>query len=412
MTTTTAAPPKASRPTKAGKAVTPVKGQTMAQAYGLSEAQLEELGQSFDAIRARITAELGEEDVEYIRRVIRWQRGCEVAGRASLFLGWLPPFWLLGATALSVSKILDNMEIGHNIMHGQYDWTRDPTLSAHGFEWDTACPGDQWRHSHNYLHHTFTNIVGKDRDLGYGILRMTEQEPWTPKALINPVAAAILAAIFQYGVMLHDVEFEKVLSGEKSREDARATLRAGLKKSGKQGLKDYVLWPALTGPSFLPAVAAGATANLVRNLWAFMIIFCGHFPAGVHDFTVEESEGESKGHWYFRQILGSANIDGGKLFHIMSGNLSFQIEHHAFPDIPARRYQQVAGEVKALCERFGLPYNSRGLTRQFGSVIGKITRLALPSKPASVTAEPTGDPTPTTKTTKTTKTDRSTKVAA
>ena len=58
------------------------------------------------------------------------------------------------------SKILDNMEIGHNIMHGQYDWTGDPALASKKFEWDTACPSDQWRHSHNYMHHTYTNIVG------------------------------------------------------------------------------------------------------------------------------------------------------------------------------------------------------------------------------------------------------------
>ena len=82
--------------------------------------------------------------------------------------------------ALSLSKILDNMEIGHNVMHGQYDWMRDPALNSKMFEWDTACPGDQWRHSHNYMHHTYTNILGKDRDIGYGVLRMDESQKWNP----------------------------------------------------------------------------------------------------------------------------------------------------------------------------------------------------------------------------------------
>ena len=119
-------------------------------------------------------------------------------------------------------------------MHGQYDWTRDPALSSKRFDWDTACPGDQWRHSHNYEHHTFTNIVGKDRDVGYAILRISPEQRWTPVALGNPLYAALLALIFEHGVMLHDVEVERVMSGEKTWADAWPTLRAGLRKSAAQ----------------------------------------------------------------------------------------------------------------------------------------------------------------------------------
>ena len=60
--------------------------------------------------------------------MIRAQRGLEVAGRGLMFAGFFPPAWLAGVTALSLSKILDNMEIGHNVMHGQYDWMNDPEL--------------------------------------------------------------------------------------------------------------------------------------------------------------------------------------------------------------------------------------------------------------------------------------------
>jgi fatty acid desaturase len=361
---------------------------TVAEDFGLTQDDLDAIAAEIDAIRAEVVADLGTEDVDYIRRVIKIQRGLEVGGRGLLFLGSLPPAWLAGTAALSLSKILDNMEIGHNVMHGQYDWTRDPALAGNSFDWDTACPGDQWRHSHNYLHHTYTNILGKDRDIGYGILRMSEDQRWTPAALINPVAALLLALMFEHGVMLHDVEVERILNGDKTFAEAWPTLQAGLRKSGKQGFKDFVLWPLLTGPLFLSTLAANATAGVVRNLWTFTIIFCGHFPAGTYVFTVEESEGESKGHWYFRQMLGSANIEGGPLFHVLSGNLSHQIEHHLFPDLPARRYSEVAPKVRDLCERYGLPYNSGSLTRQFGTVISKICRLALPGRTPSMKTEP------------------------
>jgi NADPH-dependent stearoyl-CoA 9-desaturase len=351
---------------------------TTAARYGLSPEALDAFGAEMDALRLAVLADLGQDDVDYIRKVIKVQRGLAAGGRAVLFASWFPPAWVAGAAALSLSKILDNMEIGHNVMHGQYDWTRDPALSSQAFDWDTACPGDQWRHSHNYLHHTFTNIVGKDRDIGYGILRMSPDQRWTPAALANPAIALALCLMFEHGVMLHDVEFERLLSGEKSWAEAWPTLRAGLRKSAKQALKDYVIWPVATGPSAVPRAAADLTANVVRNIWAFMIIFCGHFPEGTHEFTLDETAGESRGHWYFRQLLGSANISGSRLFHILSGNLSHQIEHHLFPDLPAARYPSMAPQVREICQRYGLPYHTGPLRKQFGSVIRKIGRLALP----------------------------------
>ena len=138
----------------------------------------EEFGRELDELRARVVSDLGERDATYIRRVIKAQRALEVGGRGLLFAGILPPFWLAGTAMLAASKILDNMEIGHNVMHGQYDWMGDPALTGRNFDWDSACPGYQWRHSHNYMHHTYTNIVGMDRDIGYGILRMSEDQRW------------------------------------------------------------------------------------------------------------------------------------------------------------------------------------------------------------------------------------------
>ena len=111
-----------------------------------------------------------------------------------------------------------------------------------------------------------------------------------------------------------------------------------------------------------------------------MIIFCGHFPEGVEEFSEEEAENETRGGWYLRQMLGSANLTGSRLFHILSGNLSHQIEHHLFPDIPAHRYAEIAVEVREICERYGLPYNAGPLGKQFGSVVKKIFRLAVPER--------------------------------
>ncbi len=346
----------------------------------LSPEQMQAFGQELDAIRDRVLADLGERDARYIRGIIRRQRLLEISGRGLLFLGFFPPAWIAGVAALSASKILDNMEIGHNIMHGQYDWMNDPALSSRQFDWDTACPGEQWRHSHNYLHHTFTNVQGIDRDIGYGVLRMSDEKPWHPYYLLNPLWAFLLAIFFQYGVALHDLEVERVLKGKREKRQTLRVAKGIWRKTSRQTLKDYLLFPLLAGPFAALVFTGNLVANLVRNLWSYTIIFCGHFPDGVQQFPKTILDNETRGQWYYRQLLGSANLSGGRLFHIMSGNLSHQIEHHLFPNLPAHRYAEISTEVQGICRRYGLPYNQGPLTRQFGSVLRRIFRLALPGQ--------------------------------
>jgi linoleoyl-CoA desaturase len=124
---------------------------------------------------------------------------------------------------------------------------------------------------------------------------------------------------------------------------------------------------------------ANATANLMRNLWSYMIIFCGHFPDGALHFTEEEIEDETRAEWYLRQILGAANFEGGELLHILSGNLGFQIEHHLFPDLPSNRYAEISVRVRQLCEKYDIPYTTGPLHRQYGQALRTIWKLSLPN---------------------------------
>jgi fatty acid desaturase len=89
------------------------------------------------------------------------------------------------------------------------------------YEWDNVCPSEQWKYSHNYIHHTYTNILGKDRDIGYGVLRMDEDQQWRPYYLGNPVYATLLMLFFEWGVMMHDLEFERIVAGERTWADTK-----------------------------------------------------------------------------------------------------------------------------------------------------------------------------------------------
>ncbi|HEY3805205.1 MAG TPA: acyl-CoA desaturase [Kofleriaceae bacterium] len=344
----------------------------------LTDTEADAFGRELDALRLATFAKLGQDDVDHIRRVIRLVRYSEAGGRALLHFGLGPLTFVLGTSALGAAKILENMEVGHNVMHGQYDWTGDPELDGKRYEWDTACTGEDWRHSHNYEHHTFTNVLGCDRDVGYGVLRVTPAQHWHARHLLQPIYAAVLALFFQWGVGLHDLRVAEAIGGRVPWAELRTRARPFLRKAAWQLGRDYVVFPALALWNAPRVLAGNALANMMRNLWSFAVIFCGHFPEGVAVYSKGDLDGESRGRWYLRQLMGSANIEGGTAMHLLSGHLSFQIEHHLFPDLPASRYPELAPAVRAICARYGVPYNTGGFAHQLGSVAKQLARYSLP----------------------------------
>ncbi len=345
----------------------------------LNRDEVAALQAELDQVRAEVVADLGDKDARYIRRVIRVQRYSALAGRIALFFGFNPITWPLGVFMLSVAKILENMEIGHNVMHGQYDWMHDPKLNSQTYEWDNVGTSDDWRHTHNYKHHTYTNILGKDEDLGYDVIRITPEQRWTPATLFQPLYALTLGTLFQWGVAIQNLRLGRYF-GKRRKPLSELSERgapAG-RKMLRQLFKDYLFFPLLSGPNFLGTLAGNLVANVVRNLWTWAIIFCGHFPAGARVYTQQETANETRGDWYLRQLNGSANFSGATWFHIMSGHLSHQIEHHMFPDIPAHRYREMAPKVQDICERYGQQYNTASFPHQFATVWGKILRYSLP----------------------------------
>ncbi len=352
----------------------------------LTPAQIEAFGAELDALRSEVLDSLGESEALYIRRVQALVRYSEIGGRGLLFAGWLPPAWLAGAGLLAFSKIVDNMELGHNVMHGQYDWMNEPSLRGDTYEWDHACDGDAWRHSHNYMHHAYTNVQGKDRDIGYGFLRLFASQPWQPLHLAQAGVAVGLATLFQWGIALHDLEIDEVLRGRVPLATLRRQAPPILRKVLRQFAKDYVVFPVLAGPAFLPVLTGNLAANLVRNLWTFGIIFCGHFTADAETFPETVLEDESRGAWYLRQIRGSSNLTGGPTFHFLTGNLSHQIEHHLYPDVPAVRYADMAERVREICARYEQHYNTGSFWSQFATVVARIVKYSFPTWSA---AEPT-----------------------
>ncbi len=395
----------------------------------LTDEQIEELAKEFDAIHDDVYEDLGDRDRLYITSMIGMHRRLAVMARVLLLASRFKPAWVLGTAANSSAKILENMEIGHNVLHGQWDWMNDPYIHSTTWDWDTASTSEAWKHSHNYIHHTYTNIRGKDKDLGYEIMRIDPHQGWHPVYLLQPFYNVLLAMFFEWGVAFHDMDFEAIRRGDKPKEKVAEDLKGIAGKARTQIVKDYVAWPLISAlaagavkvavestrysrreklaarmrgalprrtgrreiakdlalrvaaggaRTYRDTVIANLTANFVRNVWSYSIIFCGHFPDQTYTFSEKEVEDESRGAWYVRQLVGAANIEGSAFFHVASGNLGYQVEHHLYPDMPSTRYAEIAPRVKDICERYELPYNSGPFLKQLGMVQRTILRLAFP----------------------------------
>jgi linoleoyl-CoA desaturase len=409
----------------------------------LTDEQIEAIGKEFDALHDEVFDDLGERDAKYIHGMIDLHRRLALLGRVLLVGSRYRPMWLAGTATLSLAKILENMEIGHNVMHGQWDWMNDPVINSSAWDWDSASTAEAWKHSHNYIHHTYTNIRGKDKDLGYEIMRIDPHQKWHPVYLAQPFYNLVLAALFEWGVASHDLDFDAIRRGEKSKEKVRREAKGMAIKGRDQIVKDYIAFPVLSGllnvaadfaiaaagidrkaakrgkrsrrevararaqgalakarrkapprarygligqlierksfrQPFKSTLSADFTANIVRNVWAYAIIFCGHFPDQTYTFSQEETEDETRGARHVRQLLGAANIEGGPLFHVISGNLGYQVEHHLYPDMPSTRYGEIAPRVREICEKYELPYNTGPFLKQLGMVQRTIIRLAFP----------------------------------
>ncbi|OKH78067.1 stearoyl-CoA 9-desaturase [Mycobacterium sp. ST-F2] len=350
----------------------------------LTEADIEALGVELDAIRQDIEESRGARDARYIRRTIAAQRALEVAGRLLLLRSSKRSYWWAGASTLGVAKIVENMEIGHNVMHGQWDWMNDPEIHSSTWEWDMNGVSKHWRFTHNFMHHKYTNILGMDDDVGYGLIRVTRDIRWKPLHLFNLVFNTVLSLLFEWGVGLQHLELGKIFKGRDDRKATMIRVREFSVKAVHQLTKDYVAYPAITslspGATFKSTAKANFMANVIRNVWANAVIFCGHFPDGAEKFTKTDMVGETKGEWYLRQMLGSANFNSGPVLRFMSGNLSHQIEHHLYPDLPSNRLYEISIRVRALCEKYDLPYTTGNFLVQYGKTWRTIAKLSVPNK--------------------------------
>jgi len=338
----------------------------------LNEQKYDEIHQAFESIKEKHRKDLGQKDIRYIKGIRRNSRIFEAIGRALIWC--LPgPFALLGVPFLFLHRNLEAIEIGHNVLHGQYDSFEEiPQFHSRKFRWKAPIDEAAWRQEHNGIHHVHTNVYEKDPDLNHGFLRTNSKVPHNKWHYFQlPIYLLIV-----YPRMLYNFNTQNLGLNDEFRENRFPLGNKGyavfenteqlsdddVKKRHNRAVwrvvvKEYLLFPLLalvTGYGFLKVFLANLLADVMNNYWIALTIQATHLTEPLQP----EDALKNKGKWYVSQLDSSVNFKGTRWQSILWGHLNYQVEHHLFPDIPAHRYPDMAIEVQQVCQQYNLPYKS------------------------------------------------------
>ncbi|MCB9681067.1 MAG: fatty acid desaturase [Alphaproteobacteria bacterium] len=354
------------------------------------EERLAAFGKAIDAVRRRVEADLGEEDLAWIRRVDRTSRVLEVVGRGLIHFSLEPVSWSLGVVALWLHKQLQATEVGHTVLHGAFDKIEGAgRYHSDTWWWEVPIDEEAWHEGHNLRHHQHTNIAGKDPDIHFGPVRLTEHTPhhgYHERQL--PYLVGFIWPAFGFTMNMHFTGLTDLYVGNGRPEGSdflpdrhwRTLLRAhrrALRKFVPYYAKEYVLFPALAGPLWWKVALGNAASEVMRDLYTAATILCGH----VGEETAAYPEGtraRGKGAWYAMQVEASNDFEVPLPISILCGALDRQIEHHLFPRFPTNRLRQIAPEVRAICEAHGVRYRTGSWGEILRGALRRVGHLARP----------------------------------
>src|SRR4030095_2851910 len=343
-----------------------------------------------DSLREQIARKLGKEDVDYIKQVKKISRFSEILGRSLIHFSLDPFPWSAGVFTLWIHKQLDIAEIGHSALHGCWDGLigAEEFYSA-SFSWNTPIEEESWKRGHNQLHHNYTNVVGRDPDVNFAILRISEKTPWAPHNLFQIGFSLFSAPLFSWALNFyftglgdlfrspHAEGYTDVLPDRKLK-----TILGALGQSAKKlvpyFLYNYGLWPLLAGPFWGKVFAGNFTADVMRNLYSWATIYAGHFGDDL-EYYDPSFRPKGRGQWYKSQVEAAHDYKVPQLLSIFCGALDCQIEHHLFPELPPNRLREIRPRVQQICERYGVRYHKAGWGSTLKKSLLRIARMSLPT---------------------------------
>jgi linoleoyl-CoA desaturase len=350
--------------------------------------RLERFGKALDAVRQREEALVGADDLAWIRRVDRFSRTMEVVGRVLIHVSLEPVTFSVGVVALWLHKQLQATEVGHTVLHGAFDRIE----GDHGFRserwwWEVPIDEEAWKEGHNQRHHQFTNVAGKDPDIHFGPVRLTEHTPYAPRhATQLPFSLLVLFPNFGVTMNAHFTGLTDLYVGNGRPErfdflpdDTWPTVLRAHRRAWRKVLpylgKEYVLFPLLAGPFFWKVLLGNWLSETLRDVYTAATIYCGHVGEDVASYP-EGTRARGKGAWYAMQVEASHDFEVPLPISILCGALDRQIEHHLFPRLPTNRLRAIAPEVRRICEEHGVVYKTGTWWQVLKKALKQIARLS------------------------------------
>ena len=344
-----------------------------------------------DAIRRRVEAEIGPDDLAYIERVDRFSSAMEVVGRVLIHVSMDPVTFTAGVGALWLHKQLQATEVGHTALHGAFDKIEGADrYQSKTYRWATPIDEESWRYVHNVRHHQYTNVAGKDPDIHFGPIRLNDHTPWAPEHRSQVRRAYLLMANFAFGINMQYTGLgEALLDGngrggydfieDNTRETRRTAWKKALRKFAPYYGKEYVLFPLLAGPMFWKVLLGNWLTEVMRDVYSAATIFVGHVGEDVADYE-EGTKAHSRGEWYKMQVEATHNYEVPLPVSILCGALDRQIEHHLFPKLPTNRLREIAPKVRAVCEAHGVTYRTASWGSRLRKVFRRFDQLSRPTE--------------------------------
>lgn len=343
-----------------------------------------------EAIRRKIESSSGQDDLHHLRKIQGWGWLCGLLG---LCTAWIIPN-LITAFLISQYRFTTWTMSAHHILHKGYD--RIPgikpgntsKLFASGWrrwiDWPDWIWPPAWKVEHNVLHHYHLSEVS-DPDLVELNLQWLRQKKWPVvcKYVLIFLMAGMWKYIYYAGNTMH-AWFEKNHPDKKIPSYGSFQFWQPFSFTGKNLwghcfvpylFFNFVLIPA---PFLLisPRAALFVLLNLVMAEWitnfhTFLVIVTNHAGDDLPRFHTAMT---GKKEFYLRQITGSVNFrTGSELNDFMHGFLNYQIEHHLWPDMTMLQYKRAQPLVKAVTEKYGLPYVQESVWRRLHKTIDIMT---------------------------------------
>jgi len=244
-----------------------------------------------------------------------------------------------------------------------------------------------WRYGHNVRHHGNTNVAGKDPDIHFGPVRLTEHTPHGRRHRYQlPFAVGVLFPFFGFLMNLHFTGLTDAYVGngrpeqfdfitDRSKESVRAAWKKALRKYVPYFILNYVFFPALAGPFFWKVLLGNWLAERMRDVYSAATIFCGHVGHDVKSYP-EGTKASGRADWYVMQVEAANNFEVSRPISVLCGGLDRQIEHHLFPTRPPERLREIAPHVPAICGRYGIEYRTDTWGRTLQKALTHVGRLA------------------------------------